>query len=323
MERDRDWLLPAVVIAVATMSLAASLKLATHFPGQPSGMASLEATIAIVTIAAFVRFMRHLYILWRTGEDHPISRLKADVRPALQAFAPVAAGIVVVGAFLYSITFLKSMIPAVVPFWADDLFAWLDRAMFVDPQAIAISLNPALKAIGLFYGLWHAVHLGGILWVLHWRNGSKARHILSFMITWSIGMAFAYAFSSAGPLFTGVYDPSVAPDSVRMAADFLWANYQADGALIGGGISAFPSMHVALAAWFALVLKDRGAPLIGIAYLLAIFFCSIVLGWHYAVDGAAGIGIALLGDRLSGLWIRRASIQQGMATAAATGASTA
>lgn len=323
MERDREWMMPAILIAAATAFLAASLKFATNYPGHPSGIASLEATIAIVTIAAFIRFMRHLYRLWRANVANPLARLRSEFRPAIMSFAPILSGVAILGLFLYSITFLKSMIPAVVPFWADELFAAMDRALFIDPQAMALAMKPILPAIGIFYGLWHAVHLGSILWVLHWRSGNKARHILSYMLAWSIGMTLAYIFSSAGPLFTGAYDPATAPPSVRLAADFLWANYKAAGALIGGGISAFPSMHVALAAWFALVLKDRNLPLVGLIYLAAIFFCSIILGWHYAADSAAGIGIALLADRLAGLWMRRANIQPGMATAAATGASTA
>ena len=127
------------------------------------------------------------------------------------------------------------------------------------------------------------------------------------MLTWSIGMAFAYLFSSMGPLFTGVYDPSIAPDSVRLAAEFLWANYQARGALIGGGISAFPSMHVAIAAWLAIVLTNRGWPKVGIAYFFAVFVCSVVLGWHYAIDGAAGAAVAMTADRLAQAWLRRSN----------------
>jgi hypothetical protein len=307
MDRDRDWLVPTSVVAAATMFLAALLKFVTAYPGHPSGIASLEAAIGIVTVTAFVRFMRYLYVLWREGEAHPLARIRLEFWPALRTFAPIVAGVVIVGTFLYSITFLKSMITTLVPFWSDSLFAAIDRALFVNPQAIALALKPTLPTIGLFYGLWHAVHIGGILWVIHWRTNDKGRYILSFMLTWSIGMSLAYIFSSAGPLFTGAYDPKIAPASVRMAAEFLWANYKAEGALIGGGISAFPSMHVAIAAWFALVLRHRGVPLVGPAYMLAIFLCSIILGWHYAADGVAGVGIALLADRLAGKWLNWSS----------------
>jgi hypothetical protein len=200
---------------------------------------------------------------------------------------------------------LKSMIVAVVPFWADEPLAALDRAFLIDPQGMALALKPALPAVGLFYGIWHVVHLGGILWVLHWQNEARSRFVISFMLTWAVGMFLAYVFSSAGPIFTGRYDPAIAPESVRRPVEFLWANYRARGALLGGGISAFPSMHVALATWFALTLREWGWPKLGIAYVLAIFVCSVILGWHYAADGVAGIAIAVVAHRMSSRWFAR------------------
>jgi hypothetical protein len=309
MERDEDWLVPATLIAITAALLAVVIKTLTAFPGHPSGRTTITAAFSILIVTAFVRFLGHLYALWKDGEDHPLARLRADVSPALRGFIPLATGVALICVFLYSISFLKSMISAVVPFWADDALTATDRAIFVDPGRIGAALAPLLPALGLFYGLWHAVHLGGILWVLHWRRGNKSLHVVSFMLTWSIGMTLAYIFSSAGPIFTGHYDLSIAPLSVRKAAEFLWANYKADGALLGGGISAFPSLHVAIAAWFALVLKDRGFPLIGATYLLAIFFCSIILGWHYAADGIAAAGIALLANRLAGRWLAQRRVQ--------------
>jgi hypothetical protein len=307
MGRDMLWLKPAIAMTMVTGLCAAILKLATGYPGRPSGMTSLTAAIAVVVVAAFFRFIRYFYGLWRAGELHPAARIRADLWPATTGFASIVAGVAILTAFLYSITFLKSMLPVLVPFWADGLFAATDRILFIDPQGIALALKPALGAIGLFYGLWHVAHLGGILWVIHWRDGEKARHILSFMLTWSIGMAFAYLFASMGPLFAGTYDPALAPDSVRVAAEFLWANYQAKGALIGGGISAFPSMHVAIAAWLAIVLSNRGWPKLGIAYFLGVFVCSVILGWHYAIDGAGGAVIAMVADRIARAWLRRKS----------------
>jgi len=316
---DRVWMIPAVAIALVTIALAAMLKLSTGYPGHPSGIASLEATILIVTFAAIVRFLIHLFRLWRGGEAHPINHLRREFVPAVKSFTPVAGGILILGLLLYSITFLKSMIPAVVPFWADELFGDIDRALLIDPEGIAKQIGPgALATVGLYYGIWHLVHLGGILWVLHWRRADKGRFILSFMLTWSIGMAMAYLFSSAGPLFTGDYDPAVAPDTVRMAAQFLWNNYKAEGALIGGGISAFPSMHVALAAWFALVLTSRKLIAIGLLYFLSIFICSIVLGWHYVADGIGGAAIAIIAHKIAGRWTDREVRRSALSAASPT-----
>lgn len=309
MGRDQAWIYPAVAIAATYAAATFIIKAATGYPGMPNGFASLSAALLIVAVTAFCRFLRYLFRMWHSGEGRPTARMVVDFFPALRSFAPIIAGVAILGVFLFSISLSKSMIPAVVPFWADSMFAAMDRAIWLDPASIARRLTAWLPALGIFYGLWHAAHIGGIVWVLHWRRETKARHILSFMLTWSIGMLFAYLFSSMGPIFTGIYDPSVAPPSVKNAAGFLLANYRGDEGMIGGGISAFPSMHVAIAAWLAIVLRNRGWPKTGIAYLIGVFACSIILGWHYAIDGIAGAAIALLADRLARAWLSRATAE--------------
>lgn len=303
MGRDETWIYPAAFIAAAYGGVTLLIKTATGYPGTPNGLTSLKAALFVIVVAALCRFLRHLFHMWRSGEKQPAARIIAAIVPAARDYSPIVAGVLILSLFLFSVTLSKSMIPAVVPFWADGMFAAMDRALRLNPQALAGHMAPWLATLGLFYGIWHAAHLGGILWVLHWRKHDKASHILSFMLTWTIGMTLAYLFSSMGPIFTGIYDPSVAPPSVQKAAGFLLANYRGEEGMIGGGISAFPSMHVAIAAWLAIVLHARGWTKLGIAYLAAIFACSILLGWHYAADGVAGILIALLADRIARQWL--------------------
>lgn len=309
MERENDgWVQPAILIALGGIAWALIFAAATGYRGRPSGLTTVKLSLAVVAFASACRFFRYIYQLWRAGVPNPIARIRSDFRSGVIDVLPLLIGVVAICAFLSSMTYLKSMIVAVVPFWADAPLSEIDRLLFINPGQIALALHPALPAIGLFYGLWHAVHLGGILWVLLWRDPGKARFIISFMLTWAIGMVFAYIFSSAGPIFTGEYDPSLAPESVRRMVGFLWTNYNESGAQLGGGISAFPSMHVALAAWFALVLRARRATWLGVAYVGGIFAGSIILGWHYSADSVGGIGVALLAHRLSGTWLsRRAS----------------
>jgi hypothetical protein len=316
MGRNQQWMWPAFLLASGAALCALLIRIWSGYPGNPKGETSLTIALLVVVFAALGRFLIYLWSLWRSGVERPAARIRADVPQAAIDFAPIAVGVALIGLFLFSLSYLKSMITAVVPFWADDFFAATDRAIWVDAEAIALAHGHTLPWFGFFYGLWHAVHLGGILWVLHWFRHDKAPFIISFMLTWAIGMALAYVFSSAGPIFTGEFDPAIAPESVRKPAAILWANYQARGGLIGGGISAFPSMHVAIAAWFWLVLKYRGAPLLGLTYMLAVLYCSVILGWHYVIDGVAGIAIAIAADRLSRLWLRRS--KQVPALAAAT-----
>ena len=81
----------------------------------------------------------------------------------------------------------------------------------------------------------------------------------------------------------------------------LWLAHQGgDGRWIKG-IAAFPSIHVAMPALYALATHGRwrwvwwgftGLTLVG----------SVALGWHYAVDGYAGILLAWLMWRVAG-WV--------------------
>jgi hypothetical protein len=317
MEREERWIIPAITIASASILWAAVFAAITGYRDRPSGASSLIVSMAFISLAAGLRLVRFIIGLWRAGDAHPIAQIRMRFRSAAIEFLPIVIGIGVIGAFLSSQTFLKSMIVSVVPFWADGPLAAIDRALHLDAAQLAARMQQIMKPLGRFYALWHLVNLGGILWVLHWKGQEKSRLIIGYMLTWSIGMMLAYVFSSAGPIFTGRYDPSLAPHSVQLAVKFLWANYKESGAALGGGISAFPSMHVAIAAWFALVLRERGLGWVGAAYTLCIFAGSIILGWHYAVDGVAGIGVALVADRFAGLWVNRRSSYASRAVAVA------
>ena len=308
MLREEKWIGPAAILAVAALVSAFVLTVVTDFPGRPNGFTSLKTALAIIALAGGLRFARFIFQQWRAGEPHPLQQIRVRFQPALTEFIPVLVGVGVVGVFLSSMTFLKSMIVAVVPFWADATFAELDRLVGVSPAGLGKLFQPIITELGWFYGLWHAVQLGGILWVLHWRDrDAKSRLILAFMLTWALGMLAAYVFSSAGPIFTGSYDPALAPESVRRVSQFLWSNYLNGTALLGGGISAFPSMHVAIAVWFALVLRNRGLPLLGLSYAAAVFACSVILGWHYAADGIGGGAIALGANWVAAAWLRHRS----------------
>ena len=59
----------------------------------------------------------------------------------------------------------------------------------------------------------------------------------------------------------------------------------------GGGISAFPSLHVAGATLAALSLYERNRVLGTLAwiYMALIWVASVMLGWHYSLDGSMAV----------------------------------
>jgi hypothetical protein len=71
----------------------------------------------------------------------------------------------------------------------------------------------------------------------------------------------------------------------------LLAEVNLDSPRLGSGISAFPSLHVAIATLNAIYLWRFGGLLrwAGVAFLIAIQLGSVVLAWHYGIDGYASM----------------------------------
>jgi membrane-associated phospholipid phosphatase len=72
---------------------------------------------------------------------------------------------------------------------------------------------------------------------------------------------------------------------------YLWSLHEAGASGFGSGISAFPSMHVAIICMCALFASELNKHLRipGAIYTGLIMLSSVYLGWHYAVDGYAAV----------------------------------
>lgn len=148
------------------------------------------------------------------------------------------------------------------------------------------------------------------LWTLYWfcvtpRGAAlRVRFVLTFMLAWAIvGNVFASVLLTAGPALYGHStgdDTRFAklaqflqstPNSTAATQNYLWALHQAGSGGLGSGISAFPSMHVAVTTVCALFLSefDRRLCIPAWTNLAIICVSSVYLGWHYAVDGYAAI----------------------------------
>ena len=82
----------------------------------------------------------------------------------------------------------------------------------------------------------------------------------------------------------------------------MWASFASARPGLVAGISAVPSLHVAISLWIFLVARslDRRAAALAFAYFVVMWIASVQLGWHYAVDGLAGALGMLLVWRISG-----------------------
>jgi PAP2 superfamily len=253
-----------------------------------------------------VRPARLLEHVWRDFRYNP------DVHRQLAAGLPL---VIVVPVFFSVFASLKGLIPEINPFTWDVTLAEWDRVAHggLDPWRILQPIfgHPVVTfALDLVYCSWFYV----LQLVCIWQAFSVSRpqlrmqFFLTFLLVWVVlGNVGAVILSSVGPCFygrlmeiPGPYQPLV--DYLRDASGQfplwslemqaqLWAGYLNPTLSIAGGISAMPSIHVAM-AWLLTLLGWQVHRLLGVvlaAYAALILISSVHLGWHYAIDGYAAI----------------------------------
>ena len=261
--------------------------------------------------------LRGIDIMARERPERPLTQLVLEIRDSLatpQRLAHASPMLLAMLIFGGTFTTIKASIPSLLPFTWDPHFEQLDRWLHGGAAPWEI-LQPALGApiatyaINLAYNSWFICL--NLIWV--WQafrlgdNRLRLQFFLSLILGWILlGSVLATLLSSAGPCFFGRVTELPDPYAPLMeylrdvdksyavwaldAQELLWGNQTKGGVAIGSGISAMPSMHVAIATLFALVCW-RVRRWLGVAmsaYALAIMIGSVQLGWHYAIDGYVG-----------------------------------
>lgn len=248
-----------------------------------------------------------------------------------------------------SYTLFKTTYLASAGFWFGPILAGSERALLgTDAWRLShdwLASPWASQALDLLYHGWFLPMILGVALcsfisptsVLGWR------YLTSYLLLWSVqGSLIAYWMPAAGPSLHAFL--SAAPTrfdalTARLAAQnqYLTAHgapglysieYQhqlaalfgSSEVAIGGGISAMPSLHNAMAVLFACAAWTIGPRLGAIAttYAMIIWIGSIHLGWHYALDGVVAGVLTIVTwhavGRVPALWPRA-----GAATEAAPG----
>lgn len=231
--------------------------------------------------------------------------------------------------------FKQVVLPARGFVW-DTRFAHLGRMLFgVSPWTLThrvFGTVAGTRFLDNLYSIWMPLLFitPMIAAVLCANPAHRFRILASWFLAWVlIGSLAAWVFASAGPCYYNTFvgpDPSYAELQLRLAAigrqasaqgtpiaalefqPILLNAYRHGGFGLGGGISAMPSMHVAMASLLAMIGWRRNAAwgLFATSYAVLIWIGSVHFGWHYFVDGPvaalmmAGIwmGTTILGRRL-------------------------
>jgi hypothetical protein len=235
----------------------------------------------------------------------------------------VLAGLPVLAVLILFLPFyskMKSMIPLLNEYDWDTVFiAWDRRLLGQDAWRL---LQPVLgypivtSLISMFYQVWLLLlYPGCLLMCFHPAAAAvRQRFFLVYLASWGvIGVGLATTFASVGPCFleplTG--NPTFAPqiEYLRTAnrefpvlslpvQELLLIWFSSDARGLGSGITAMPSMHVAVAFLYVLagwqISRRLGIALL--CFCLVILLGSVHLAYHYLVDGLVSIAV------VTGLW---------------------
>ena len=288
-----------------------------------------------------VLFWRLLYLTYVLKVPDRMAVLKREVISFVSDRDRMLGGFIAAGlmtVMLVSFSQLKNQIPFLQPFAWDETFIELDRALHFGtlPHEYLHAIFGGHYSISFFtgiYNLWLFMMYFTLLIGCFLKPDSAVRmqFLVAFLLTWAIGgNLLATAFSSVGQTYVarlGLGDTyaglmqaleahaATGALSVIGTQNLLWGWYSSEIKL--NAISAFPSMHVASSTLMVLFAFQwsRRAGLAATVFAVGIMIGSVLLAWHYAVDGYAGALIAVLSWKVAGWLVRtpfaRPAIVQG------------
>lgn len=298
-----------------------------------TALLSWSAFIVGLAVGFFLLHAGQIVLVMRPRRPLPMLIMAMRRNFTRRHVADALPVVLLIGPFGVVFAQIKSLIPSINPFNWDASFvlleAWLHGGYQPWVWLAPYLLNgPLISITSLLYTeCWPLL---GFMTLAHAilcikRPALRMQFLLSYFGCWGLlGTVAAVIMSSAGPAFYGdvIGEPNpFSPLMNRLAeldqdgwitsvpiSDLLWQAYElSNPAPIGLGISAMPSLHVSLSCLFFLYARRFGKTL-GIltgVYLVSTLVGSVVLGWHYAIDGYAAILATLLIWRASGALARR------------------
>lgn len=278
-------------------------------------------------------------LLWRVGHmiffvrpARPLWWLISDIRQVVwdrDRLADGAVTLLLLSIFFTNFSTLKTLIPHMNAYAWDHAMAHLDHVIHGghDPWSLLMPLFGSPAALAVLdgtYVLWLFILYFVVFIACFTRSDPQTRQVflLSFVLVWTLGgTIFATQFASVGPAFYehfnlgNQYEPlmthlraanDVHPINSLNVQKMLWDGYAAGQPV--SGISAFPSMHVASSVLLALYAFSHSrvfGVILGI-FAAMVMVASVMLGWHYAVDGYFSVLMTI------GCWKLVSTITRGM-----------
>lgn len=219
---------------------------------------------------------------------------------------------------------IKLLVPAIHP-------VLYDAALYRIDERIFFGMSPPIFFLQLFSNGWFLrfidrayanFFIAGMLFAIGYFFSMPKRRIRITFLTsstlmWLAGAWLYMLVPSLGPAyrFPDIWLPYVKElPRTQWSQSMLMRNYQAVIRLAQGGgpekivlsfgVAAFPSLHVATQTQVAIWMRKEwrpGATVFALAALI-VFIGSMITGWHYLIDGIAGVALAF-GSYAASQWI--------------------
>lgn len=299
-----------------------------------TGMISSLMLLFTVMLPPFLILLlvrRFMYLAFVLRPQRPIHQMAVDVGRIFLDFERMSIGMVSLVTFIVfmgTFSYLKFAIPYIHPFSWDATFAEWDRVLHfgTEPYKIILGLiGTPVVATGVnaaYHGWLFLIYFSVLLACFSKENrATHYRYLIAFVLVWfGGGNVIAMLLSSAGPVyyerlgfgtdFVALTETLKSYDAIgRIWAldvhEMLWDGYVAEGR--ARGISAMPSMHVASSVLMMLYAYTYGrwAGRIMAVFAGIIMVGSVMLAWHYAIDGYLGALISVLSWKLAGWMVRK------------------
>ncbi len=316
---------------------AADFRLFVYFPPfYSSYLLGLSVIAVVVTLRhGFGRSHQRFLLFPRVWRPEDFLRSLITAAPFLLAWPLFMAGF----------TAVKTLLNDVVPFSWDTTFSEIDKQLHSGQhpwQWLGIDTPGVTRFLESAYAFWGLLLVAVPFAIALRRSNSMARtrFLISLVLVFVLlGNLVAGAFMSAGPFwfdfaggrhneFAGLFAYLRQADSngdfsAIAFQRYLWHAYMHGATQVGTGISAFPSVHVAVATLYAFYAWPLGRlpRVAALLYLVAVMIGAVNLGWHYSLDCYAGLlGAALIYGAVGAvqrLHVRMASTERGMQSATA------